>query len=295
MPNPYIVLVVANLVYATSYVVTRQAITDVPPATLAFVRLAVGALVLLPFTRITGARATPMSRSDRWAIFWMGIIGFAAAAALSHWGIALSTASTAALLITSEPVSLILLSPLVLGERLTRREEIGAALTVVGATLVVVNGAPGASAEFLPHWRGDALLLLSGVAYASYSLFGRRVLSRHPALPVTTWSILWGAVAMIPLAAFEWAGGLRPRLTPSAVLAILYLAVVITALGYAVWNYALERVEAPRAAVFLNVQPLAGALLGVWWLGEALTPFMIAGGALILAGLHVAVQGRRGG
>ena len=141
---------------------------------------------------------------------------------------------------------------------------------------------------------GDLLLVLSGLAYASYSLIGREVLGRYPALPVTAWSILWGAAAMVPLAAAEWIAGHRPRFTPVAVAGTLYLAVVMTALGYAAWNYALERVEAPRAAIFLNIQPLLGALLGVWWLGEPLTAFMVAGGALILLGVHLAVRaGRR--
>jgi drug/metabolite transporter (DMT)-like permease len=67
---------------------------------------------------------------------------------------------------------------------------------------------------------------------------------------------------------------------------------VITGLGYLVWNWALERVSAARAAVYLNVQPLVGALLGVAWLGEALSPFTVAGGALVIAGLWLAVTGR---
>src|SRR4030095_10861041 len=118
----------------------------------------------------------------------------------------------------------------------------------------------------------------------------------YPALPVTAWSILWGAAGMVPLAAAEWAAGHRPRLPPVAVPATLYLAVVMTALGSAAWNYALERVEAPRAAIFLNIQPLLGALLGVWWLGEPLTAFMGLGGALILRGVHLVVRagGREG-
>jgi drug/metabolite transporter (DMT)-like permease len=49
-------------------------------------------------------------------------------------------------------------------------------------------------------------------------------------------------------------------------------------------------VPAPRAAIFLNVQPVAGALLAAAWLGEALTPFTVAGGALVVAGLSLAVR-----
>ena len=59
------------------------------------------------------------------------------------------------------------------------------------------------------------------------------------------------------------------------------------------WNYALERVPAPRLALFINVQPVVGALLGVWWLREPLTVFTVAGGVLVLLGLHIAVRAGR--
>jgi drug/metabolite transporter (DMT)-like permease len=73
---------------------------------------------------------------------------------------------------------------------------------------------------------------------------------------------------------------------------VLYLGIVITGLGYLVWNWALERVSASRAAIYLNVQPLVGALLGVVWLGEPLSVFTVAGGALVVLGLWLAVTGR---
>lgn len=76
---------------------------------------------------------------------------------------------------------------------------------------------------------------------------------------------------------------------------LIYATSYVVTLGYAAWNYALERVPAPRAAIFLNLQPLAGALLGAWWLGEPLTPFTVAGGALILAGLRLTVKAGRAG
>lgn len=283
-------LLLANAMYGTSYVATRVVLQDVGPATLALARLAIGALVLVPLALARLPAGDGLSRGDHWKVFWMGLFGFAGAFAFGNWGIAHSTATNAALLITVEPVALILLSPLVLGEHLSRGEKVGAALTLVGATLVVVNGIPGWSVAVVPHWRGDILLVLSGLSYAVYSLIGRGVLARHAALPVTAWSILWGLGAMAPLTALEWSDGQRPAWTPAALWGTAYLALVVTALGYLVWNYALERVEAPRLALFINVQPVVGALLGVWWLREPLTAFTVAGGALVLLGLHLAVR-----
>ncbi len=279
----------ANVVYATSYVATRLALDAVPPAALALLRLVIGGLVLVAL--VPSARAgLSLSRPDRLRIVAMGVVGFTAAFALSHWGLARSTATNAALLIVVEPLTILLLGPVLLGERLSRREGAGALCGVVGALLVVVNGIPGVTQRLVPHWRGDLLLVLAGAAYGAYTLLGRPVLARHPSLPVTTRSILWGVPALVPLVALEWVDGRRPAWTVPAVLGVLYLALVITALGYVVWNWALERVTASRAAIFLNLQPVVGALLGVVILGEPLTPFTVVGGVLVVAGLLLTVR-----
>jgi len=294
VPTAYVVLLVSNLIFATGYSVARVVLEDIGPATLAMARLTIGSVILVPWAW-RGLAAAKLSREDHWRLALTGVVGFTLAFALGNWGLAHSTASNAALLITVEPASLILLSPLLLGERLSRGELLGAALAILGATVIVVNGIPGVTQALVPHWQGDLILVLSGLAYAAYSLIARPVLLRHPALVVTASSILWGAAGMLPLAALEWAAGPGPMWTSRAVTGTLYLGVVMTALGYAVWNWCLERVETPRVAIFLNLQPLGGALLGVWWLGERLTPFTVAGGFLILAGLHLTVKARRRG
>lgn len=292
MPSVYLVLFIANLVFATSYSVTRVVLADVRPGTLGLARSLIGAAILVAWTgrRLMAGR---LSRADHWRIALMGIVGFAMAFGLGNWGIAHSTASNAALLITVEPTSLLLLSPLLLGDRLSRREAVGATMAVAGTVIVVVNGIPGLTRSLVPHWRGDLLLILSGVAYAAYTLLARGVLTRHAVSIVTAWSMLWGTAAMIPLAWLEWRAGQVPVWTPGALAGTLYLGIVITALGYAVWNWCLDRLGASRVAIFVNVQPLAGALIGVWWLGEPLTAFTIVGGLLILAGVHLTVKAAR--
>jgi drug/metabolite transporter (DMT)-like permease len=287
MRSAVLLLLVANLVYATSYVVTRVALDAFPPAMLAFIRLLVAGAVLAPLVRRVPVPAGAGAR-----IVGMGVIGFALAFALTNWGIRHSSATNAALLIIVEPMTLLLLGPALLGERLTRREVVGAALTVLGAMIVVTDGVPGVTLSILPRWRGDVLLALSGVAYALYSLLGRPVLTAANATAVTARSIVWGAVAMAPLAALEWAAGERPVASLAGVAGTLYLAVVITAWGYVVWNWALARVEASRAAAFLTVQPVVGALLGAAVLGDPVSAYTGVGGALIVVGLWMSAAAR---
>jgi drug/metabolite transporter (DMT)-like permease len=289
-----LVLLAANAVFGTSYVAVRLAVDDLGPITLAFTRLILGWMVVGSFALLARRPRHPVriSRADRWALLWMGVVGFTLAMATSHWGLFWSTATNGALLLAVEPVTMVALSPLLLGERLTRREGWGTLLAIVGATVVVVNGIPGLTRAVMPHWRGDLLLLLSGVCYAAYSLIGRAVLARHSSITVTAWSLLWGMVTTAPLAIAEWLAGRGPALGTVGVVGGLYLGIVMTGLGYLVWNWALERVTAARAAIFLNAQPLVGAVLGIAWLGEPATVFTAAGGALILSGLWLALTGR---
>ena len=293
MLSAELVLLTANAVYGTAYVVMRPAVDAFGPVTLAFLRLAIGFAIVAPLG--LGGRAAgraPLSGADRRGLFWMGFIGFTLAMALAHWGLAWSTATNAALLVATEPIALVALAPVVLGERLTGREGWGTALALLGATVIVVNGVPGLTVAIAPHWRGDLLLLLSGVCFAAYSLLGRPLLARHPSIRVTAWSFLWGLVTTAPLAAVEWQVATRSPWTATSVAAVLYLGVVMTGLGYLVWNWALERVSAARAAIYLNVQPLVGTLLGVVWLGEPLSAFTVAGGCLVVLGLWLALTGR---
>jgi drug/metabolite transporter (DMT)-like permease len=89
-----LLLLVTNSVYGTAYVAQREAVTTVPPGLLGFMRLAVASLILLPFLRRPpGTRAEP---GDRTKIFWMGTLGFGVAYALSHFGLARSTATNGA-------------------------------------------------------------------------------------------------------------------------------------------------------------------------------------------------------
>jgi drug/metabolite transporter (DMT)-like permease len=287
MRSAAFLLVVANVVYATAAVVSRIALDGVPPALLGFARLGIAALVLGPLVRRERVPA-----GEGWRLVGMGVIGFTVAFALMNWGIVYSSATNAALLIIVEPLTMLVLGPAVLGERLTRREALGAGLAVLGALIVVADGIPGVTRSVLPRWRGDVMLALSGVAYAVYSLLARPVLTPANSIAVTRRSIVWGALAMAPLVAIEWMAGARPVASVPALLGTVYLAVVITALGYVAWNWALARVEAARAAAFLTVQPVVGALLGAAVLGDPVSVYTGVGGLLIVAGLWLSAAVR---
>ena len=77
MRSAYALLFGINLVYATSYAVTRLTLDAIPPSLLAFARLVIGAAILVPLARWTEPTSPRLSRGDTWRIVWMGVFGFA--------------------------------------------------------------------------------------------------------------------------------------------------------------------------------------------------------------------------
>jgi drug/metabolite transporter (DMT)-like permease len=100
--------------------------------------------------------------------------------------------------------------------------------------------------------------------------------------------VFWLPVAGWDVAAHGW-----PPVTPWSAVAIAYLSIGLTIVGYWIWFFALQRVDAGRVGLTIFVQPLFGALLSIWLLGEPLTVATAAGGALVLASLALALRPER--
>src|SRR5258706_11497587 len=195
------VAIVANLIGGMSYVPTKIALGGLTETTLVVVRTVVALVVLLPLAG-TGVRALLGAPGrDRWQLFAMGILGYALPLVLGSYGVRRSTATNAALLLGTEPLGVVVLSALLLGESLGRARVIALALGLVGATVLVANGIPFVNVRYVPHLTGDLLLIAHGAAWAVYTIAAKRLLARHPALAVSAASLVVALPVLVPIAA----------------------------------------------------------------------------------------------
>jgi drug/metabolite transporter (DMT)-like permease len=156
--------------------------------------------------------------------------------------------------------------------------------------LIVFQGPPRFGAALGGRLAGDLVLAASGCCWALYTVLGKPVLARAEPLDYTA-----ATTALCFLGVAAWAA---PTLSPSTWgsagrgpwLAIVYLAVVGSFLGAVIWNVALRRVEPSRLANSIFLQPVVGVAIGVGFLGDPLTRWTAAGGALVLAGMWAATR-----
>ncbi|HOT94178.1 MAG TPA: DMT family transporter, partial [Methanoregulaceae archaeon] len=160
-----------------------------------------------------------------------------------------------------------------------------------GVRVVVSNGSPGTLLVAGPN-RGDLLIFAAVVCWAVYSVAGRRLFRRYPAVTVTAYAVFIGTALVLPPAVVESGGDIGSLLPGSPVTwgSLVFLATFCSVLGFVWWNRGVAVLGPSRTAVFYNLVPVSGLTLGTLLLGEAVTPAHLAGAALVCSGIYLAVR-----
>jgi drug/metabolite transporter (DMT)-like permease len=268
-------------------VAAKVALRDVSVNLMLALRMGMAALVLLPLL-IARRDELKLTRKDLPQLALLALVGFVINKLLEYGGLALTTASDVALLITSESIYTAALSWLLLRERF--RPLTGAALLLgfAGVYLIIER-------SLIPNlpvgggaWRvvGDLLVVLALIFEALYTVRGKALLVKHSPLLVTAAAIVGSMVFWLPLGSWEVLHSGWPTISLPGWLAIGWMAIMSTAIAYLLWFQGLAKVEGSAAASALFIQPLLGTLLAIVLLGDQLTPTTIIGGILIIVSVY---------
>jgi drug/metabolite transporter (DMT)-like permease len=273
-------------------VASRFAVAEVPPFTLAMLRYAIGLACLLPFALPAwrAMQARPPAR-DIAAMAALGIGQFGVLIALMNWGLQHVGAASAALIFSLFPLLTLLLGAALGREQIHARLVAGVLLSIAG---VAASLAPKLQGSAGTGWWGELAVLASACVGALCSVLYRPYLQRYPTVPVSAFAMA-ASVLFLALAALgeHWPTRIA-GFSPPAWAAIAFIG-VSSGVGYFWWLYALKHESPTRVTVFLALNPVTAALLGVLLLGEPPAPSLLAALALIVMGLWLATAKRRAG
>jgi drug/metabolite transporter (DMT)-like permease len=274
---------VAALLFGASVVAVRVAVRDIPPLSLAVLRFGQAALLLVGTLLVVSPRLLRVQRRSLPLLVVIGAVLFTLFPVTFNAGLRWTEASRGALMLASMPLWSVWLARRVAGERLSARQFAGVVVSVLGIALAFAE--PAAFRAGGRALVGDGLLLLTALLGAVYGVLAKRALARDQAVTVTAYAMLFGCVLLVPAALIE---GLLPalgRLDGRLLALLVFLGVPGGALAFLLWTAALSRLTPTRVAVYVNLNPVVAALLGVWLLGERRSvPFAI-GFAAVVAGV----------
>ncbi len=284
----WFLLILANVLWASSYVAAKFALRDISVNMMNALRMIISALVLLPLL-IALRKELNLTLRDLPQLALLAIVGIVISKTLEFGGLALSTASDVALLISSESIFTAVLSWLVLRERFKPLTGFALLLGLLGVYLIVErsivpNIPPGGGALRI---LGDLLVVLGLICESFYTVRGKALLVKHPPLLITSAAIVGSVIVWIPLAGGEILySGWHP-LSLTTWLAVGWLALMSTIVAYLAWFKGLEEVDGSAAASTLFVQPLLGTVLAIMLLNDQLLLTTIIGGILIVTSVYL--------
>lgn len=275
-------LFLALLTWSSSYAITRSVVTEMPPVLFAFFRfgLAWGILVIIYYSK--KERPKESIRRQWSAVLTLALTGVTLYYLFFNFSLQRTSAAAGALIQGFIPVSTAILAAIFLKEHLRPRQVLAILVAVGGVVLIGFSNAAGASTE--NSFIGNALMVAAVLCWAVYTVVSKKYEAVDP-LWLITWMAGIGTLLLIPALVYEQWRQPFPAITWSQWAAIGYMALFPSALGYLWYNSALKYIPASQAGVWINLDPVLGAVIAVVFLGEQVHPWQIVGALLTLAGV----------
>jgi drug/metabolite transporter (DMT)-like permease len=263
-------------------------ISPLGPIATAFWRLSLALIPLAAFVRLDKstrvARALPHKASEHITAALPGVF-LGVDLALWHVALHMTTVANATLLANMAPIFVTFGSWLIFRQKISRTFLAGLAVSITG--VFVLQG--GRSAAGSGHLRGDIIAMTAAVFYGAYILLVGQARMKFPTAVIMMWSTFSAALCTLPITIIFERDILATTLVGWAIL--IGLAWITQAGGQSLIAFSLAWLPAAFSSLTLLVQPVVAAFIAWILLGETLTAFQIAGGAIVIAGIALARRG----
>jgi drug/metabolite transporter (DMT)-like permease len=283
-------LALLAFIWGWSFLFIKVAVAGLTPTTVAWARIALGALVLLAVCRV---RRLPLPSDVRtWRHFVVtGLLGSALPFTLLAWGEERITSALTSVLNAATPLFTALAGVFLLRERLRPGQLLGLALGFAG-----VGIAAGVGGSDLAHSSvtGTAAAVAAGACYGLAFVYAKRHLMDLPTEVAATGQLVTGAVLLAPFA-FVTSVAEGVDLTPRRILAVVLLGAIGTGVAYVLFYRLLADLGPTSASLVTYLVPVVAVAVGVAFLDEPFFLRLVAGGVLIVAGILLVNQRQRRG
>ena len=275
-PTHYVVYGVLCLIWGSTWMAIRVLVHDVPPLWSAGVRFVIAAALLLLVAAVRGSKAPQGPRQWR-AVSVLGLTMIAIPYGLLFWAEQFVTSSMTAVLYSALPLCVAALTPWMSRHSVPRQAIFSMVLGVGGIGVLFSQGLTASRSTLL----GGLAILLAVVSTAFSILFAKRELVAMDPVASTGWQFLVGAVVLVA-GSLVTERGRASEWTPHALLALLFLALVGSAVAFALYYWLLRHVQPYQISTISLVIPIVAIIEGAAILQEPIPPLMLAASLVVL-------------
>lgn len=275
---------VACLLWSGSLIASKLSYDTLGPMSLGLIRFSLATVAFFVVRLALNDHEMPDVRGMA-AIALTGILGTTLYFAAENYGVQMLPASTSSLIVGSFPAMTLVLECLIDGTRPQPAKTAGIILAFVGVALLALTESTEGGTDVL---LGSLILMFGGLCWSLYNFAMRLVMGTYSALTITTWQTLFGALGFIPFVMWEGLPASLPSVTAWGSLA--YLVLGCTVVGFVLYNWGLEGLEASTATSLSNLIPVFGLILSALILREQISVQQLVGGAIVVAGIVLSTR-----
>jgi drug/metabolite transporter (DMT)-like permease len=253
-----------------SYVALSKPLVAVfPVMLLAWLRFGIGTAAMLHWLPRPADEA-PLTRRTRWLLFLESFLGNFLFTACMLFGVSMTSALSAGVILAAIPAGVAVMSRAFLGERIDARTTLGIACAVAGIALLGLSRTDPtlAAQESGLSWLGNLLVFGAVLCEAAYAVIGKALTGALGPRRITSIINLWGLVLVTPFGWQAARGFDFAQVTTATWALLLFYAVAASVWSVWLWMAGLRHVPAAQAGVFTVMLPLSTAAVGVLVLGE---------------------------
>lgn len=264
----HLALLLVNVIYGANYIIAKEVMPEhLSPSVFVMTRV-LGALIMFwILNRFVGLDKVKTKDFVRLAL--CGLCGVALNQLFFFEGLSLTSPVNSAIIMTSTPVIVILLSLLVLRERITINRITGIVIGLAGAVGIILLGV-GANTPGV-NWLGDTFILINATSYAFYLVLVKPLMKKYSPITVISYVFLFGSAFVFPYASSdffvqEW------EFPTNVWLQITYVVVATTFIAYLLNIFALKIVSPTVSSSYIYLQPLLSLVFALlhdhWYKGN---------------------------
>tara|TARA_R110002020_G_scaffold63170_2_gene168683 strand:- start:39574 stop:40464 length:891 start_codon:yes stop_codon:yes gene_type:complete len=278
----------ATLIYGLNHTIAKGVMpTYVQPFGFIMLRVT-GAAILFWIISIFGPKEK-LEKKDWGRILVCSLLGMSVNMLSFFKGLDLSTPINSAVLVTVTPIIVVVLSALLIKEKITAVKGSGVVLGFVGALILILFGAEiRQDAPNIPL--GNALLIVNATSYGAYLIVVKGLLEKYHPFTFMKWLFSIAVVINLPIGYAELTQIKWAHLPMEAIGGIVFVVVGTTFLTYLFNVFALTQLKASTVGAFVYVQPLIGILFALMMGKDQLTFIKLGAIAMVLAGVYLATK-----
>jgi len=280
-----LMMTIMVVVWACAFPFIKIALEDLSFINLAIMRFLVVCIVLIAILLAQPKRFSSLQKKDILPIFLLGFFGVMVYHLGLNYGEQYISPGAASLIIATIPVIIVILAVMFLKEKLTLKKLLGIALALCGVLIISFWGTQNASIE-INYIFGALGVFIAAFMGALYTVAGKKLLERYTALSLTVYAMLLGSIGLLPFLSTSLIEEVS-TISVNSLIAIIFLGVCSTVIGYIIWYVALEIKTASEISVYLYAIPVISTIISYFLFGDEITFLFVFGGVLVIAGLII--------